>query len=170
MKNFNKIKIENNKAVDIVVNIILGAIVVLGIITSINMILTKRSLWLDEAAFAYSFSQRNLFNLTFGAFEWEQIGPIIYLYIVKIITIIFGNSEITLRLFSFVSYILLILLTYFISKKMFKFKYPLISSAFISSMGFILMYSNEFKPYLFDAVVCLFVILMYYFYKRKKLN
>lgn len=170
MKKINNIKIENEKAIDIVVNIIFGAIILLGIIASINMLLVKRSLWLDEAAFAYSFSQRNIINLTFGAFDWEQIGPIIYLYIVKIITVLFGNNEVTLRIFSLISYILLLILTYLISKNIFKNKYPIIPTAFIASMKFILKYSNEFKPYMFDAVVCLFVIYMYYLYKEKKIN
>ena len=170
MEKFNKIKIDNEKAIDIIVNVIFGTVILLGIIASINMLLAKRTLWLDEAAFAYSFTQRNIFNLTIGAFEWEQIGPIIYLYIVKIITSIFGNSEITLRVFSFISYVLLLVFTYLISKNTLKNKYPLIPVAYLASMKFILQYSNEFKPYMFDAVVCLFVIYMYYLFKEKKIS
>lgn len=165
MKLINKVK-----NIDFVINSILIATIILNLCLSIYMLFVNRTLFLDEAMFAWSFSQRNLINLTTSAFEWVQIGPIIYIYIVKIITLILGNSEITLRLFSVISYILLIILVYKCSKNIFKMKYALIPTAFLASLGFVLKYSNEFKVYIFDGVVVLFVFYMYYLYKEKKID
>ena len=74
----NKIeKLKKLDSAEFVINTILLFIIVMGIRTSIYMLTVNRSLWVDEAAFAYSFSQRNLLNLTVGAFEWDQIAPIL---------------------------------------------------------------------------------------------
>ena len=167
----NKIeKLKKLDSAEFVINTILLFIIVMGIRTSIYMLTVNRSLWVDEAAFAYSFSQRNLLNLTVGAFEWDQIAPIIYLYIVKIITILLGNSEITLRLFSVISYVLTLILTYKFAKNVFKLKYPLMPAAFVANIPIVLRYSNQFITYMFDAVVCLFVLYMYYLYTQKKID
>lgn len=156
--------------IKLIINIICLLVIIAGFGTSIYMLIVNRSLWVDEAAFAYSFSQRNLFNLTTSVFAWDQIAPIIYLYIVKIITLIFGNTEITLRLFSVASYVFVLVLSYCVAKKIFKMKYPLLPTAYISSMTIMLKYSNDFKVYIFDAVCVLLVIYLYYLYNNKKFD
>ena len=80
---------------------ILGfCIIVSGIIVSILMNCVGRTLWLDEAMLAFSFSKRSLLELTNGVFEWDQSAPVLYLYCVKILTLLFGNTEAVLRSFS----------------------------------------------------------------------
>lgn len=153
-----------------IINLLLISIIVLGVFTSLKMLFVNRSLWVDEAMFSYSFSQRNIFNLISSPFELDQIAPVIYLYIIKIITIIFGNSEIILRVLSFISFGGVIYLSYFLSKKLFSFKYPLAPGAYISGMLVLLRYSMEFKCYMFDSFCVLMVILFYYLYNNKKIS
>ena len=149
---------------------ILLVITLLSIIISLYMLYVNRSLWTDEACFSFSFTQRNLGNLTNGAFEWVQTAPIIYLYIVKIITLILGNTEKTLRLFSFIIYIGTLVMVYLNAKKVFKMKYSLMPVAFVSTMQIILRYSNEFKCYMFDAFLVLSLLYVYYLYKEDKIR
>ncbi len=128
------------------------------------------SLWLDEACLAYNICTRNLLNLTSNIFEWGQIAPVGWLYIVKIITVIFGTTEQVLRLFSVFSYIATMFVAYYFSKKYLKMRFPLIASAFVASMSFSLEYAIMLKPYISDGLFGLLTILVWYMYREKKLN
>ena len=153
------------KAADIV-----GILVILaGIGVSIGMNCAGRTLWLDEAMLAFSFSKRSLFQLTNGVFEWDQSAPVLYLYAVKILTLLFGNTEFVLRSFSIISYVLVLFLSGFAAKKLFGIRYPLLVPAFLANMNFILKYSNEFKQYLSECIWVLLVLVVYYYYKERGL-
>lgn len=132
------------------------------------MNIASRSLWLDEAMLSLSFFDRDLLNLTTSSFIWNQSAPIIWLYIVKIITLIFGTSEFSLRLFSFISYIITLYLSWYILSKILKSKFALLGTCFIAGLYYLIMYSNEFKPYITDCAVTLFLIVEYYLYNQKK--
>lgn len=158
------------KYISLFVNLFLLYIIAISIYTSLKLLMSDRSLWLDEAMLAYSFSQRGLTDLTSSIFEWMQSAPVIYLYIVKIITTLFGNSEITLRLWSFISYILLLFSVFYISKSVLKVRFPLFATAFIASLYRIILYSAEFKPYMSDCLSIFIVLIIYYLYTEKKIN
>ena len=160
-KRQNKLK----KAADILGLLIIFA----GIGVSIFMNCVGRSLWLDEAMLAYSFSKRSLFTLTSGVFEWDQSAPVLYLYLVKLLTLVFGNTEFVLRSFSIFSYVLVLFLSWFAAKRLFRIKYPILVSAFLANMNFLLQYSNMFKQYLSECIWVLLVLVVYYLYKEKGL-
>lgn len=151
------------------VNLVGFLIVCAGIGISIFMNCVGRSLWLDEAMLAYSFSERSLPELTKGIFEWDQSAPVLYLYLAKLLTLIFGNTEFVLRSVSILAYAGVLILSYAVSKKLFRIKYPMLVSAFLANMNFMLKYSNVFKQYLSECIWVLLVLLVYYFYKEKKL-
>lgn len=152
------------------VNILGFLIVCAGIGISILMNAAGRSLWLDEAMLAYSFSKRSVFELTGSIFEWEQSAPVLYLYLAKLATLIFGNTEFVLRSVSVFSYAAVLVLSYILSKKLFRMKYPILVSAFLANMNFMLKYSNVFKQYLSECIWVLLVLLVYYYYKEKNLS
>lgn len=154
------------KAADILGLFVIAA----GIGISIFMNCVGRSLWVDEAMLSYSFSERSFFGLTKSVFEWDQSAPVLYLYLVKILTVIFGNTEFVLRSFSIIAYVLTLFLTYFVSKKVFGIRYPLLCAAFLANMNFMLKYSNVFKQYLSECVWVLLVLLVYYYYKEEKIT
>lgn len=149
---------------------IIGLCIILaGIGVSIFMNCVGRTLWLDEAMLAFSFSKRSFFGLTNGVFEWDQSAPVLYLYLVKLLTVLFGNTEFVLRSFSILSYIAVLFLSAYTAKKLFRIKYPILAAAFLANMNFILKYSNEFKQYLSECIWVLLVLVLYYCYKEKKL-
>lgn len=145
-------------------------LIFLGISISILLYSANRGLWLDEAMLAYSFNTRSFFNLTTSILEWDQSSPILYLYIVKIITLIFGTSEMTLRIFSLFSFIGVLVLVYILMDKAIKVRYPIMSVAFISNISVLLYYSNEFKPYMCDCFSVLMVLYLYYLFKENKIK
>lgn len=140
-----------------------------GIFVSISMNFADRSLWLDEAMLAYSFSERGLGNLTKGIFEWEQSAPVLYLYLVKILTLIFGNTEFVLRSFSIACYIFVLFFSAYLAKRLFGVKYPILLAAFLANMNFMLEYANQFKQYMSECVWVLLVLFVYDRYKEKAL-
>ncbi len=153
-----------------ILNVFFFSVVIGAIYTSFSVSLVQRSLWLDEAMFAYSLSERSLSDLTSDILSWHQSAPVTYLYIVKIITLIFGNSEFTLRIWSFVMYVLMIGCSYYILNKILKVKFPLLGTAFISNLAFLIYYSNEYKPYMSDCFFVLFTIIIYYLYQENKVS
>lgn len=141
------------------------AIIVYCSFIVLRLFFAGRTLWLDEGMLAWSFTQRSLSELISAPLEWMQSAPVLYLYIVKIITLIFGNNEYTLRIFSVICYGLTILLSYKLGKK---FKYPLALCAFVAASHTCLRYANEFKPYISDCAAVLLVLYLYGLYREGK--
>ena len=168
---FNKIKSINYfKLAEIILNIIFLFITLAGVGVSIYMNLVNLSLWLDEAMLAYSFSKRSLLELTSAPLEWMQSAPVGWLYLLKIVTLIFGNTEIVLRSVSIFGFILTLFLSYFISRKYLNFRYPLAGCAFLASMEIMLQYSNIFKPYITDCAFVLLVFIIFKMYEEHRIN
>lgn len=142
-------------------------IILASFITLLRMFFAGRSLWLDEGMLAWSFTQRSFADLVSAPLEKMQSAPVLYLYIVKIITLIFGNNEFTLRIFSILCYCITLGLTYCLSKNL---KYPLAVCAFVASNARILRYSNEFKPYISDCMAVILVLFLYKRYREGKLS
>ena len=158
---------KNKKA--FVLNLIFMFFTAAAVIVSVRLLFSGRSLWLDEAMLAWSVSKRSLGSLVSRPLDLMQSAPVLYLYAVKLITLFFGNTEVTLRAFSFASYLGVIVLSYFLAGRL-KIKYPLAVCAAVSGCGILLKYSCEFKPYMTDAFAVLLVILLYSLYKSGKIG
>ena len=150
---------KSERTISLIVNIVLLLFIGLALYTNITVYLTGRSLWLDEAMLAYSFSERSLSNLTSDMFSWVQSAPVIYLYIVKIITEIFG-----------ITFIGLLIGIYYLSKKAFNFKYPLFPVAFIANMYIMIYFASEFKPYMSDCLAVVGILIIYHLYLNRRIN
>ena len=153
-----------------IVELVSLMICVAGIITSIRMNLVGRSLWYDEAALAFSFSQRGLLDLTSSELELIQSAPVAWLYLVKILTLIFGNTDFVLRVPAIIAYALILLFIYKIMTEIFESKYPVTAAAFAASMPLILQYSNVFKPYIFDGLCGLIVVYCFFRFEEGKMT
>lgn len=152
-----------------ILNLIFILLTLAGVAVSARLLFSGRSLWLDEGMLAWSVSNRSLGTLISKPLDLMQSAPVLYLYAVKLLTLAFGNSEVTLRLFSFISYIAVIVLTYFLSERL-CVKRPYAVCACVSGCGILLRYSCEFKPYMTDCAAVLGVLLLYSLYNSKKVN
>lgn len=169
-KIFEKYKNSKLLSIELSINIICLFFIGMAVYTSFSMLLTDRSLWLDEAMLAYSFSIRSFWTLTSDKFDWVQSAPVLYLYIVKIITLIFGTSEISLRVWSFICYLGVLVSVYYIMKNLLEIKLPLFAVLFTAISAFILDYSVEFKPYISDALTVLLSLIFYFLYTKKRIS
>lgn len=166
----SELKDKQYQRINIAVNIIALALILCSIGTVVYMQIVNRGLWLDEAFLAFSLCTRGWDNLTTEILDYQQTAPIGYLYLVKLSTLIFGVNEFALRFLSLISYFIVLFETYFISKKILKHTYPLILVAFVASLPFMMRYSNEFKPYMFDASLILLVFIVHYLFSNKKIS
>lgn len=151
-------------------NFIFFVATVSGVMVSIFMNLVNRSFWVDEAALAYEFSKRSFWNMADGSFSNGQIAPLGWLYIEKMLEILFGNTEFVLRIGSIAGFVLTLLILYYLMKNCFQTAYPWAACAFYANMSFILQYSNTFKPYIWDGFFVLLVIALFYLYGCKKIR
>lgn len=143
---------------------------VIVIAVCLHSLLSDRSLWFDEAALAYSLLTRSVADLVSRVYDYEQSAPIIYSYIVKFITLIFGSSETALRSFSFVSYLGTLACMYVLASQVFKIKYASIPTTMVAVMPIMILYATELKPYMTDCMVVLTAIIVYYYYREHKLK
>lgn len=144
----------------------------LGVATSIYMNFVDRSLWLDEAMLSYSFGKRDLTNLWDGRFEANQIAPLAWLYVVKLITIVFGNTEFTLRIASIVFYVLTIFALYYYVHICLGFSkmITMACAAMYANIPFVLQYSNVFKPYIADGFFVLLTLIAFDRFRKRGEN
>jgi 4-amino-4-deoxy-L-arabinose transferase-like glycosyltransferase len=145
-------------------------IVVISFALVVLLYLAQRSFWADEATLAQSITTRNLSNLTATILKHRQSAPVLYVYIVKIITLIGKNNEFFLRIYSFFAYAGSVWLVYRILKDSFKSRFAWLGTAFLSSMMIMLYFANEFKQYMGDAFTVLLVIYLYHAYVQKKMS
>lgn len=126
--------------------------------------------WVDEAMLAYSISTRSFFELAASPLAWNQSAPLFYVYIVKVLSIVFGNSEFTLRLCSLVSYCYLLGAFWYLAKNVLKHKYPVTETAFLAGVPIVMGYAMEFKPYMTESCAVLTVMILYYWYRENRIN
>lgn len=147
---------------------ILWIIAAIGVCVWVNI--QNLRLWVDEGMLAYSIINRSLLELASTPLDWNQSAPIIYIYIVKVFSLILGNSEFVLRLPSLLSFCVLLLMFYYIVKNVFGHEYPILETAFLAGIPFIMGYAQEFKPYMIEATAVLGVFILYYQYKTEKIT
>ena len=136
----------------------------------ILFVIGDRTFFMDEAMLALSVVQRPFSGLIAERLVWEQSAPVLYLYISKLIGAAGGYSEFSLRLLSLISYIGVLYTSYYISKHLIIFKYPLLCTAIIASFPILIKYSNDFKPYMLDSFMVLYLLIIYHIITTKKIS
>jgi hypothetical protein len=143
-----------------------------GIATRIVMFTRCRTLWNDEAWFAESIVARNWTELLASPLSNAQSAPVLYIIAVKAICSVLGYSEFSLRLFSLLSFLGLLVCEWALLKKILrvdniKTAFVLIMTAVIPSYVY---YSNELKPYMGDAFFVVLALLLYAFYTQNRIS
>jgi uncharacterized membrane protein len=139
----------------------LPGILITGFI--IRLISLNQSLWLDEATTAMV-SKMNLTEI-FTKFLTADFHPPLYYLVLKYWTLIFGYSEVSLRIPSIIFGIVTVYVTYLIAKKLFNQRTALIASALLATSGLAIYYSQEARMYGMAAM--LVAIAIYLFINKK---
>ncbi|TES96047.1 hypothetical protein E3J85_01430 [Patescibacteria group bacterium] len=125
--------------------------------------ITKSGLWYDEAFSAVMVRNPLPEIIEKGV---HDVHPPFYYFLLKLWTLILGESELALRGFSALFGMLLIIAVYFLVKNLFNRKVALISSFLITIAPFFIQYSQEVRMYTLGA----FLAVMSTFYLWKALH
>ncbi len=119
------------------------------------------SFWLDEAFLAVNIIQNPLSSLFVEPLDSNQGAPLAFIFIVKNLSLLLGETDLVLRIFPLISGLLALPTTYYLSYSILKS-----ATARICLIGLIafspvlIYYSSEFKQYSTDVFVCLLIILV----------
>jgi len=139
------------------INRMTWALLVLGIVVRSIRYFLQFPLWPDESYLAANFLDRGFLELT-QSLDYNQIAPILYLWLQHAILKLLGFSELTLRLYGFVCGIgSLFLFRYLAGRLLQGSAYLLAFGAFAVAYPLV-RYSAEAKPYGADMFVALVLL------------
>lgn len=147
-------------------------IIALGIALRLDQYLFNRSLWLDEAFIAVNFLDSNFFDLLQPPFDYSHsiLTPLGFLLTSQLSINLFGNSDLVLRLFPFVSSIVALVLFYRVACHYISKHAVPIALSFFALSSSLLYYSSEFKQYSTDVLVCVCLLYLYHYIKTNPLD
>lgn len=118
-----------------------------------------RSFWCDEAAIALNVLKRDYLELM-QPLDDLQGAPILYLWTLKTMTLLFGTGEQSLRLPSLLAYLLSVPLMLALLRRTMKNELAVMAGlAFFVLNSRLLFYAGELKPYMGDIVWTLILTL-----------
>ncbi len=150
-----------------------AAFVLLGLLLRARHFLAGRSLWYDEAMLALNVRDLSFGALTQQPLPYEQGAPIGFLFFLKATVLLFGDSEYSFRLFSFLAGSAALLIFAFLAQKYLQKTGAFFALALFVFAPFAIYYSAETKQYMGDLFAVLFVLWLYDWllsapYSRKK--
>ena len=148
--------------------VLLLLLIFYSIYVRVQMYMLGISLWGDEAKLVENIVNRSMGEMLTPPLDNRQTAPALYLIVVKVLTMLFGTSESVLRVFSFISLIIMLIAQGVLLRKVFQVRmvYTLFSVAVSSTFLFYMQHSNELKSYMGDAAFVLVVLAGYYAYRE----
>lgn len=134
-------------------------IIVGGIGLRLVVYLQNRNLIIDEANVARNIYERGFIDLV-KPLSYEQYAPPLFLWLIKLSSIIFGFSEYALKLYPFISGIIALYLFYLLLKKLLSPQSIWLPLALFASGYFFIRYATELKQYNNDVLVMLALMLL----------
>lgn len=131
-------------------------IIVVGILIRVSIYGLNSSFWMDESILASNVLKTPLFS----TLSSDLNAPVGFLFISKLLSIIFGNSEYAFRLFPLVSGIVSLVLFYKFSNRCLSSLEALLATFLFSFSPTLIYFSTEFKQYSSDVTSALILWLI----------
>ena len=138
---------------------LIWCIIAVGIFFRIARWSQNFSLWLDEAMITLNIVNRNFIELT-QPLDHFQEAPVGFLFIEKFFTVLFGESELVLRLFPLLASVGALLLFYKVAKSCLSKKAVSAAMIFFAISPELIHYSAIVKPYSSDVLACVVILLV----------
>jgi 4-amino-4-deoxy-L-arabinose transferase-like glycosyltransferase len=126
-------------------------LIILAISIALRIVRLDQSLWLDEGI-----NVNNAFALDFKSlvlnYSLSDFHPPLYHVVLKLWTMLAGNSEVAVRVPSVVFGVATVYVTYLIAKKLFEEKTALVASTLIATSPLAIYYSQEARMYSLAAL------------------
>lgn len=144
-------------------------IIIFGIIIRLIQYISNRSLWADESVLALNIVNRSYTELT-QPLDYDQVAPIGFLWIEKLLVNLLGNNEFALRLFPLMAGILSLFIFAIVARRYLNNFGRIIAILLFSTLSPIVYYSTEVKQYSTDILIGLFLCYLLAPYGREKLT
>jgi len=133
------------------------AFVGLGVLIRAIRFLLNFPLWPDEAFLAHNYLDRGYLDLL-RALDYEQVAPLLYLWVQKTAVVICGFSEYSLRLYAFIGSIASLLLFRHLAGRLLQGIARMLAIGTFAVAYPLVRYSAEAKPYGSDMLVTLLLL------------
>jgi hypothetical protein len=133
------------------------AVIAIGFALRLNHFLRKDSLWGDEAMLALSIASRP-FEQLLGPLAYGQVAPVPFLWAERLLVVLFGVNEGSLRALPFLAGIALCLAIVFVARRMLRPEEALVALVLTAFSPILVRYSAEVKSYSLDALLAVAVV------------
>lgn len=138
--------------------VVLIAALLTGIGLRLARFLENRPLWTDEAKLALNIGRRDFVGLL-QPLDYNQLAPVLYLWLLKAGTYLLGMHEWVLRLPSLVAGVLMILVVWLLGRRVLSEVGALVAVVLTATAPLLVAYAAEAKPYEIDACVTAILLL-----------
>lgn len=146
------------------------AIIIFGIIARLSPYLQNRSLWVDEAVLALNILKSSYLELL-QPLDYEQVAPIGFLWLEKLATQLFGDSEYAFRLIPLLSSIASLFLFQKLARICLSTKFAVNTALILFATSQVLIYyAAEAKQYSTDVMLAILACLVLIKLDREELN
>ena len=151
----NRFQKNNSK----ILHVSLVLILLLGIMLRIAVYLQNRNLIIDESNIARNIFERDFFQLLLPL-SYEQYAPPVFLWILKLSSVLFGFSEYSLRLYALLTGISSLFVMYLLLKEFVPARSVWYALFLFATAHILLRYSSEVKQYMGDVLIVLTLLLL----------
>ena len=135
-------------------------LLVVGVALRVWQYAADQSFWFDELSIARNVLSRSLSDLLLRPLAYDQIAPIGYMALVKLSALVFGPSDLALRLPSFLAGILALILCWRLAEETLDgVAVPIAVGLFALAIPMV-RYSAELKQYMLDVAAALIMTLI----------
>lgn len=131
----------------------------LGVALRVVQYASNRSLWIDEARLALNLLDRPIATLATPLAD-SQAAPIGFLFLVKLLSEVFGGSEYALRLLPFLASLLSLFLFRSLARRIAEGWAVPLAVGILAISPHIVWHSSEVKPYTTDMAAAMALLLM----------
>jgi hypothetical protein len=139
---------------------ILTAAVAAGLALRVWQYAANPSLWYDELSIARNLTQLSLRELVSGPLLYTQVAPVGFIATLKIETLVFGTSDLALRLIPFLCGIAALLLFRRLAERALDGTAATISVALFALAPPLIRYTTELKQYGLDVLITVALMLV----------
>lgn len=140
---------------------VLWGIAAFGVALRLRAFMAERALWLDEASLARSFIDRDMVELITTPLASGQSAPPGYLALVRFFVGALGFSESSLRAAGFLASVATVAIAVLLARRTFRtWLFAAVFVGMVSLSPILVYYSQEFKPYSFDALAAVIILLI----------
>jgi hypothetical protein len=138
---------------------IMLVIILFGMALRLGQYIANRSLWSDEAKLALNIISRSFVELT-QPLSHNQGAPLGFLFVQKMLVLVFGNRDYILRLFPLVAGITAMLLFYKVANSYIEGAGVLVALGLFAVSSPLIYYASEVKQYSSDVLITLLLLLV----------